>query len=63
MSTGKISFTLNVSSDVSFVPVQATSGCVRVQDVLSAVTPATIMVSIMLANNETGVVQVCFSIK
>ncbi|XP_045414625.1 selenocysteine lyase isoform X2 [Lemur catta] len=41
---------------VTFVPVSKVSGRAEADDVLSAVRPATCLVSIMLANNETGVV-------
>ncbi|KAB1279214.1 Selenocysteine lyase [Camelus dromedarius] len=44
------------SSEVTFVPVSKVSGQVEADDVLAAVRPATCLVSIMLANNETGVV-------
>uniref|UniRef100_A0A8C6TXR5 Selenocysteine lyase n=1 Tax=Neogobius melanostomus TaxID=47308 RepID=A0A8C6TXR5_9GOBI len=40
----------------SFVPVSKVTGRVEVQDVLAAVRPNTCLVSIMLANNETGVI-------
>lgn len=42
--------------DVSVVPV-GRDGVVSVADVVAAVTPATVLVSVMLANNETGAVQ------
>ena len=34
-------------------------GCVDVENVISSIKPNTILISIMLANNETGVIQVC----
>ncbi|EPY86133.1 selenocysteine lyase [Camelus ferus] len=43
-------------AEVTFVPVSKVSGQVEADDVLAAVRPATCLVSIMLANNETGVV-------
>nr|XP_061834611.1 selenocysteine lyase-like [Nerophis lumbriciformis]XP_061834612.1 selenocysteine lyase-like [Nerophis lumbriciformis] len=43
-------------ADVTFVPVSTTTGRVEVDDVLAAVRPNTCLVSIMLANNETGVI-------
>lgn len=45
-------------SDVTFVSVSQESARVEVQDVMAAVRPNTCLVSIMLANNETGVVMV-----
>ncbi|XP_005109862.1 selenocysteine lyase [Aplysia californica] len=54
-------------ADVTFVPVSQSSGCVAVEDVLSAIRPTTVMVTIMLANNESGVIQpvpeICRSVK
>ena len=44
-------------ADVTYVPVSSSSGCVIVDNVLSAICPNTVMISIMLANNETGVIQ------
>ncbi|XP_064239466.1 selenocysteine lyase isoform X3 [Aotus nancymaae] len=41
---------------VTFVPVSKASGQVEVDDILAAVRPTTRLVSIMLANNETGVI-------
>ncbi|XP_054556165.1 selenocysteine lyase [Talpa occidentalis] len=41
---------------VTFVPVSTASGRAEADDVLAAVRPATCLVSVMLANNETGVV-------
>ncbi|XP_064418486.1 selenocysteine lyase [Latimeria chalumnae] len=42
-------------AEVSFVAVSSTTGRTEVEDVLSAVRPTTCLISIMLANNETGV--------
>ncbi|RLN50266.1 hypothetical protein BBJ28_00003746 [Nothophytophthora sp. Chile5] len=41
---------------VTYLPVDR-YGCVRVQDVLDALTPQTMLVSVMLANNEVGSLQ------
>ncbi|XP_011835704.1 PREDICTED: selenocysteine lyase isoform X2 [Mandrillus leucophaeus] len=41
---------------VTFVPVSKVSGQAEVDDILAAVRPTTRLVTIMLANNETGVV-------
>ncbi|NXC48283.1 SCLY lyase, partial [Penelope pileata] len=43
-------------AETSFVPVSPRSGQAEVDDVLAAVRPTTCLVSIMLANNETGVI-------
>lgn len=45
-------------TDVTFVSVSQESACVEVQDVMAAVRPNTCLVSVMLANNETGVLMV-----
>lgn len=42
--------------ELTIVPVQ-TDGVVRVEDVLAAVRPDTILVSVMMANNEIGTIQ------
>ncbi|XP_030876610.1 selenocysteine lyase [Leptonychotes weddellii] len=41
---------------ITFVPVSKVNGQVEVEDILAAVCPATCLVTIMLANNETGVI-------
>ncbi|XP_059559694.1 selenocysteine lyase isoform X1 [Myotis daubentonii] len=41
---------------VTFVPVSTVNGQAEADDVLAAVRPATCLVTIMLANNETGVI-------
>ncbi|XP_045053938.2 selenocysteine lyase isoform X3 [Desmodus rotundus] len=41
---------------VTFVPVSTVSGQAEADDILAAVRPATCLVTVMLANNETGVV-------
>ncbi|XP_061862010.1 selenocysteine lyase isoform X2 [Colius striatus] len=43
-------------AEVSFVAVSPRSGRAEVDDVLAAIRPTTCLVSIMLANNETGVI-------
>ncbi|XP_072200227.1 selenocysteine lyase [Excalfactoria chinensis] len=43
-------------AEATFVPVSPRSGQAEVDDVLSAVRPTTCLVTIMLANNETGVI-------
>ncbi|KAM6305022.1 selenocysteine lyase [Aegotheles albertisi] len=43
-------------AEVTFVPVSPRSGQAEVDDVLAAIRPTTCLVSIMLANNETGVI-------
>ncbi|KAM8953178.1 selenocysteine lyase [Pelodytes ibericus] len=43
-------------AEVTFVPVSSVTGRVEVDDVIAAVRPNTCLVSIMLANNETGVI-------
>lgn len=45
-------------TDVTFVPVSRLTGRVEVEEVEAAVRPNTCLVSIMLANNETGVIMV-----
>ncbi|XP_064373106.1 selenocysteine lyase isoform X3 [Dromaius novaehollandiae] len=43
-------------AEATFVPVSTRSGQAEVDDVLAAVRPTTCLVSVMLANNETGVI-------
>ncbi|XP_054838401.1 selenocysteine lyase isoform X2 [Eublepharis macularius] len=43
-------------AEATFVPVSQATGQVEVDDVIAAVRPTTCLVSVMLANNETGVV-------
>ncbi|KAI0237332.1 Selenocysteine lyase [Lamellibrachia satsuma] len=50
-------FEANGLADVTYVPVSKRSGRVEATDILSAVRPNTVMVTVMLANNETGVIQ------
>ena len=47
-------------SEISFVPASRLSGHVEVDDVLGAIRPTTVLVSLMMANNETGVIQVFY---
>ncbi|XP_072330927.1 selenocysteine lyase isoform X1 [Scyliorhinus torazame] len=42
-------------AQVTFLPVSKVTGCIEVDDVIGAVRPTTCLVSVMLANNETGV--------
>lgn len=44
--------------DLSFVNVNPATGSVVVNDVVSCLQANTCLVSIMLANNETGIIQV-----
>ncbi|XP_047400920.1 selenocysteine lyase isoform X3 [Sciurus carolinensis] len=43
-------------AEVTFVPVSRVNGQAEIDDILAAVRPTTCLVTIMLANNETGVV-------
>ncbi|KAM7160354.1 selenocysteine lyase isoform 2-T2 [Macrochelys suwanniensis] len=43
-------------AEATFVPVSKITGQVEVDDVIAAICPTTCLVSIMLANNETGVI-------
>lgn len=45
-------------AEATFVAVSPRSGRAEVDDVLAAIRPTTCLVSIMLANNETGVIMV-----
>lgn len=45
-------------AEATFVAVSPGSGRAEVDDVLAAIRPTTCLVSIMLANNETGVIMV-----
>ena len=49
---------ITLFTDVTYVPVYKRSGRVEAVDIIAAVRPNTIMVTVMLANNETGVIQV-----
>ncbi|XP_029938712.1 selenocysteine lyase [Salarias fasciatus] len=54
-------------ADVTFVPVSKVTGRVEVEDVVAAVQSNTCLISIMLANNETGVImpvqEICSRVK
>lgn len=43
--------------EASFVAVNKVTGAVDVSDLLSAIKPNTVLITLMLANNETGVIQ------
>ncbi|XP_028650646.1 selenocysteine lyase [Erpetoichthys calabaricus] len=43
-------------AEVTFIPVSKVTGQVEVDDVMSAIRPTTCLISVMLANNETGVI-------
>lgn len=45
-------------TDVTYVPVSKVTARLEVEDVIAAVRPNTCLISIMLANNETGVIMV-----
>ncbi|XP_067851674.1 selenocysteine lyase isoform X2 [Heptranchias perlo] len=51
----------------TFLPVSKVTGCIEVDDVIGAVRPTTCLVSVMLANNETGVLmpiaEICQRVK
>ncbi|XP_065412322.1 selenocysteine lyase isoform X10 [Chrysemys picta bellii] len=44
------------TAEATFVPVSKITGQVEVDDIIAAIRPTTCLVSIMLANNETGVI-------
>ncbi|XP_026202102.1 selenocysteine lyase [Anabas testudineus] len=54
-------------ADVTFVPVSKVTARVEVEDIIAMVRPNTCLVSIMLANNETGVImpvqEICQRVK
>ncbi|XP_015919229.2 selenocysteine lyase [Parasteatoda tepidariorum] len=43
--------------DLTIIPVSKTTGSFHVDDVMNAIRPNTCLITIMLANNETGVIQ------
>jgi cysteine desulfurase len=45
-----------VGGSVTYLPVQ-TDGLIDLQDLKNAITPATLLIAVMYANNETGVIQ------
>ncbi|XP_067453924.1 selenocysteine lyase [Thunnus thynnus] len=54
-------------ADVTYVPVSKVTARVEVEDIIAAVRPNTCLISVMLANNETGVImpvqEICQRIK
>ncbi|XP_013383385.1 selenocysteine lyase isoform X2 [Lingula anatina] len=44
-------------AEVTFVPVSKDTGQIVPEDVIAAIKPNTVLVSVMLANNETGIIQ------
>uniref|UniRef100_A0A4W3IUH2 Selenocysteine lyase n=1 Tax=Callorhinchus milii TaxID=7868 RepID=A0A4W3IUH2_CALMI len=42
-------------AQATFLPVSKVTGCIEVDDVIAAVRPTTCLISVMLANNETGI--------
>lgn len=44
-------------ADVTFVPVSKEDGCIKIRDVINEIRPNTRLITVMLANNETGVIQ------
>lgn len=54
-------------ADVTSVPVSRVTACVEVEDIIAAVRPNTCLISVMLANNETGVImplhEICQRVK
>uniref|UniRef100_UPI00398F592E selenocysteine lyase isoform X2 n=1 Tax=Pristiophorus japonicus TaxID=55135 RepID=UPI00398F592E len=42
-------------ANATFLPVSKVTGCTEVDDLIAAVRPTTCLVSVMLANNETGI--------
>ena len=51
----------NQQFDITFVPVNQKTHCVNVLDVVGAIQDNTILISIMMANNETGLICVLFT--
>ncbi|KAF8764013.1 Selenocysteine lyase like protein [Argiope bruennichi] len=43
--------------DVTFVPVSKITGAVDIDDIINSVRPNTCLITVMLANNETGIIQ------
>ena len=48
---------INNDIDVTYVPVDTQTGCVCADLVIAAIRPETCLITVMLANNETGVIQ------
>jgi len=44
--------------DVTFIDAVSGKGRVQVGDIIDAIRPTTCLVTVMLANNETGIIQV-----
>lgn len=57
----------NGKAEVTFVPVSKVTARAEVEDILAAVRPNTCLISVMLANNETGVImplqEICQRVK
>uniref|UniRef100_A0A1A8IZ96 Selenocysteine lyase n=1 Tax=Nothobranchius kuhntae TaxID=321403 RepID=A0A1A8IZ96_NOTKU len=49
-------FLADGKADVTFVPVSKVTAHVDVEDIIAAIRPNTCLISVMLANNETGVI-------
>ncbi|CAG2174656.1 unnamed protein product [Oppiella nova] len=47
----------SASIEMTFVSVSKKIGCVSADDILSAIRPNTCLITVMMANNETGVIQ------
>ncbi|XP_015686087.1 selenocysteine lyase-like, partial [Protobothrops mucrosquamatus] len=56
LNCGMTFFFLSWFVEATFVQVSKVTGRVEVDDVVAAIHPTTCLVSVMLANNETGVV-------
>lgn len=50
-------------ANVTFVPVSKKTGIVDVNDIISSIRPNTCLITVMLANNETGMIQPVSAIK
>jgi len=50
-------------ADVTFIDAVSGKGCVQANDVINAIRPTTCLISVMLANNETGIIQVLLKLK
>ncbi len=48
----------HIFPDVTFVQVSPSSGRVEAEDIAMAIRPETCLVTVMMANNETGIIQV-----
>ncbi|GBM56747.1 Selenocysteine lyase [Araneus ventricosus] len=44
-------------ADVTFVPVSKITGAVEIDDIINSIRPNTCLITVMLANNETGIIQ------